>query len=147
MFPLCFSLFLCSKFWVVLYLSWGSKNWNVRKVNQSTFLKGLWVHQGNKRMNIIVNREERSENGQVFLWQKNKLEGQYSVDETRKERKDWGITNFFFLILVLSGWFALSVVRITKDVWNTLHLNYKLEVKFGMRNQIKQDARHVFQSP
>lgn len=82
-----------------------------------------------------------------FSYERKKLEGQYSVDERWKERKNRGITNFFFLILVLSGWFALNVVWIIKGALNILHLNYKLEVKFGMRNQVKQDAKHVFQSP
>lgn len=45
-----------------------------------------------------------------FSYERKKLEGQYSVDERWKERKNRGITNFFFLILVLSGWFALNVV-------------------------------------
>lgn len=33
-----------------------------------------------------------------------------------------------------------------QSVLNIFHLNYYLEVKFGMRNQVKQGSKYVFQS-
>lgn len=121
-FPLRFSLF-CYKLWIVIYLSGGSKNWKVRKVSWSTFLKGLWVHKGNKRMNIIVIREERSENVRVFLWQKkSKLGGQCLVDERQKERKNGGITNLFLRSGFSVCWhfFHYSMLECHKRFWFSL---------------------------